>query len=95
MNRSLFVIVSLACAVSLSYANVSFSDELGPIEFNNPQDDGGRPVIVALDERSSIRSFSADLDVTKVWEPEEAIEVGQQSTCTIVVRNLGPDPALT
>ena len=36
MNRSLFVIVSLACAVSLSYANVSFFDELGPIEFNNP-----------------------------------------------------------
>ena len=93
MNRSFFVIVLLACTVSLSCLNVSFSDELAPIEFINQQDNGTRPVVVASDERRAIRSFSADLEVTKVCEPEELIKVGQQSSCNIVVRNLGPDPA--
>jgi uncharacterized repeat protein (TIGR01451 family) len=47
----------------------------------------------ALEGRSPIRSFSADLSVTKVCKPDQAVAVGQRAICTIMIRNLGPDEA--
>ncbi len=90
--KKTFLLVSLAWAASLSCMYLSLSAEPMPW-FQNTQ--SGRPVKQALDNRSPIRSFSADLEVTKFCKPDEPITVGQQATCTIIVRNLGPDPAHT
>lgn len=38
---------------------------------------------------------AADLVVTKLCKPDGPITVGQTGTCTILVQNLGPDPART
>ena len=60
MKRTLFVIASLAWAVSVMYAAVSYSDELKPIKLPNPQVDGGGPLMQVLKDRSSSRSFSPE-----------------------------------
>ena len=93
MKRISFVLVFLACAISLSNTTVSFSDELTPIQFPNTQADGGKPVRQALEDRSPIRSFSSSLEVTKACKPHEPVAVGQQATCAIIILKLGPDPA--
>ena len=38
--------------------------------------------------------LTADLSVTKLCKPDGPIAAGQTATCTILVQNLGPDPAL-
>jgi len=93
MRRTPFVLVSLACAILFSYTAVSLSEERKPIQLFNTQAGGARPIMQALQVRSPIRSFSADLEVIKTCKPLEPIAVGQEATCTIIVRNLGPDPA--
>jgi len=60
MQRTPFVIASLAWAISIIFTTLSFSDELKPIKLPNPQLDGGRPLMQALKDRSSSRSFSSE-----------------------------------
>lgn len=60
MHRTPFVIASLAWAISIIFTTLSFSDELKPIKLPNPQVEGGRPLMQALKDRSSSRSFSSE-----------------------------------
>jgi uncharacterized repeat protein (TIGR01451 family) len=48
-----------------------------------------------LDAALAALGDAADLSVTKVCKPDGPITVGQTGTCTILVRNLGPDPTRT
>jgi hypothetical protein len=60
MQKTPFVIASLAWAISIIFTTLSFSDELKPIKLPNPQVEGGRPLMQALKDRSSSRSFSSE-----------------------------------
>jgi SagB-type dehydrogenase family enzyme len=60
MNNTSFLFASAAAAVSLLCATVPFAETLKPIPLLKPQMDGGRPLMQALKDRSSSRSFSAE-----------------------------------
>jgi SagB-type dehydrogenase family enzyme len=55
-----FFIAAIVWSISIMYATVSCSDERKPIKLPHPQVDGGRPLMQALKDRSSARSFSSE-----------------------------------
>lgn len=60
MKRTLFVIASLAWAISVVCVASIFAEEIKLSLLPNPQVDGGRPLMQVLKERSSSRSFSSE-----------------------------------
>jgi nitroreductase len=60
MNAKSFRAVRLGLAVSLAFSVFALAQELKPIQLPPPQMDGGKPLMQALKERKSTRSFSPD-----------------------------------
>lgn len=60
MQITSLVVSSLAWAVSIIFAVSCFADELKPVTLPKPQVDGGKPLMQALKDRSSSRSFSSE-----------------------------------
>ena len=60
MKRTLFVIASLAWAISIVCVASIVAQESKLVLLPNPQVDGGRPLMQVLKERSSSRSFSPE-----------------------------------
>jgi SagB-type dehydrogenase family enzyme len=60
MKRTLFVIASLAWAISIICVASIFAGEIKIVLLPNPQVDGGRPLMQVLKDRSSSRSFSPE-----------------------------------
>jgi SagB-type dehydrogenase family enzyme len=60
MNRIVLLTVSLMLAGLLVVSNSTFADDLKPIKLPKPQITKGKPLMQALADRSSARSFSAE-----------------------------------
>ena len=60
MNRTSFVIVSLAWTISIICVASLFAGEIKLVLLPNPQTDGGRPLMQVLKDRSSSRSYSPE-----------------------------------
>ncbi len=60
MNRIVLLSVSLMLAGLLVVSNSTFADDLKPIKLPKPQINKGKPLMQALADRSSARSFSAE-----------------------------------
>jgi len=60
MNRIVLFSVSLMLAGLLVVSNSTFADDLKPIKLPKPQINKGKPLMQALADRSSARSFSAE-----------------------------------
>jgi len=60
MKRTLFVIASLAWAISTICVASIFAEKIKLVLLPNPQVDGGRPLMQVLKDRSSSRSFSSE-----------------------------------
>ncbi len=58
MKKTSFFITSVIWAVSIMYAAASYSDERKLIKLPDSQTNGGRPLMQALKDRGSSRSFS-------------------------------------
>lgn len=60
MQRMSFFIAAIVGSFSLIFATVSYADERKPVKLPDPQVEGGRPLMQALKDRSSSRSFSPE-----------------------------------
>ena len=60
MNKIVLLTVSLMLAGLLVVSNSTFADDLKPIKLPKPQITKGKPLMQALADRSSARSFSAE-----------------------------------
>ncbi len=60
MNPKLFRIVCLGMAMLLAFSAYALAQDLKSIQLPQPQMDGGKPLMQALKERKSTRSFSSE-----------------------------------
>lgn len=60
MNSKLFRIVCLGMAMLLTFSAYAPAQDLKSIQLPQPQMDGGKPLMQALKERKSARSFSSE-----------------------------------
>ena len=60
MNRTLFISAALILAGLPVWATLTFAGELKPVQLLKPQVEQGRPLMQALKDRSSSRSFSKE-----------------------------------
>jgi SagB-type dehydrogenase family enzyme len=60
MNRTLFISAALILAGLPVWATLTFAGELKPVQLLKPQVEQGRPLMRALKDRSSSRSFSKE-----------------------------------
>jgi SagB-type dehydrogenase family enzyme len=58
MKKMSFLSAALVSVILLTFAAITFSEELKPIKLLKPQLDKGKPLMQVLKDRSSLRSFS-------------------------------------